>query len=465
MIIKILGTVLCIFLISVLLTNIVIPAVHKSINSNYVKEISKTEFEAGVAGSERVRCIDDNEEALLWRLRMIGNAEKSIIMATFDLRADESGTDVMAALYHAAEKGVKVQLLIDGIYQLLFLKDSDTFQALCTHSNIEVRFYNPVNLENIYKVNYRMHDKYLMIDNKMYLLGGRNTTDTFLGEVHKGSNIDREVLVYNTSSETGNSFGQLNDYFQKIWNEPCVKKSEGRLKESVIQKEFEQFSKRYDTLTEKHGDFARFDAWLEDTYDADKITLISNGIHPGNKEPKVLYTIGELAKERNEIVIQTPYAVCNNYMYDVLKNMKSEADVSIILNAVEKGSNPWGCTDYLNQKQKILDTGANVYELMNIYAVHTKAVLMDDNLSIIGSYNLDMRSTYLDTELMLVIDSEELNAHIRETIEGYKERSLEVLSDGTEMVGNEYKERELTSKKKVFYSVLRVIIRPFRHLL
>ena len=52
---------------------------------------------------------------------MIGAAKKSIVLATFDLRADESGTDLLAALNHAAEKGVEIKLLIDGIYQQLFL--------------------------------------------------------------------------------------------------------------------------------------------------------------------------------------------------------------------------------------------------------------------------------------------------------------------------------------------------------
>lgn len=92
-----------------------------------------------------------------------------------------------------------------------------------------------------------------------------------------------------------------------------------------------------------------------------------------------------------------------------------------------KGSNPWGCTDYLNQKKKILETGADVYELMNDYPVHTKAVLINDRLSVVGSYNLDMRSTYLDTELMLVIDSEKLNQQIHETESDYMEKAKRYL--------------------------------------
>ena len=72
------------------------------------------------AGGERIRCIDDNEEALLWRLRMIGTAKESIVLSTFDLRADDNGTKILAALNCAAARGVKIQLLIDGIISNCF---------------------------------------------------------------------------------------------------------------------------------------------------------------------------------------------------------------------------------------------------------------------------------------------------------------------------------------------------------
>ena len=152
-------------------------------------------------------------------------------------------------------------------------------------------------------------------------------------------------------------------------------------------------------------------------------------------------------------------------MYDVLTEISSHADLKIILNAVEKGSNPWGCTDYLNQKKKILKTGADVYELMNEHAVHTKAALIDDRLSVVGSYNLDMRSTYLDTELMLVIDSQELNEQIQKNENIYMEKSKEVLSNGQETQGAQYETKVLNWQKKLFYGVLRIIIRPLRQLL
>ena len=120
-------------LIVILAVNIILPLIKRNPDAAYEKELEQTTFteetmkdvggnQAGKKNAERIRCIDDNEEALLWRLRMIGNAKKSIVLSTFDLRPDDSGTKIIAALYTAAERGVQVQILIDGIYQKLFLE-------------------------------------------------------------------------------------------------------------------------------------------------------------------------------------------------------------------------------------------------------------------------------------------------------------------------------------------------------
>ena len=89
----------------------------------------------------------------MWRLRMIGAAKKSIVLATFDLRADESGTDLLAALDQAAKRGVEIKLLIDGIYQQLFLNGSKDFQALAARENVVVGVYNPVTPAGLFKLN------------------------------------------------------------------------------------------------------------------------------------------------------------------------------------------------------------------------------------------------------------------------------------------------------------------------
>lgn len=493
-----------------MLVNVFAPLYCKKPDTKFEETLKTTEFTSDTPGNERIRCIDDNEEALLWRLRMIGAAKKSIVLATFDLRADESGTDLLAALNHAAEKGVEIKLLIDGIYQQLFLNGSKEFQALAARENVEVGVYNPVSPIGLFKLNYRMHDKYVIVDDKMYLLGGRNSNDIFLGDYSTGINVDRDILVCDTSKGKGESRQELEAYFQQIWNEDCVKIKDGREKNSSeifaseevtddseskegnseksvsadkdvtteveitgasknnpskYEKQYQSLEARYSVMTEKYADIETYNAWEKDTIPANKITLINNGTQAAPKTPLVLQAIRYLSQDADKVTIQTPYVICNSYMYDTLGEIASHAQLKIILNAVEKGSNPWGCTDYLNQKKKILKTGADVYELMNDVPVHTKAVLLDDRLSIVGSYNLDMRSTYLDTELMLVIDSPELNQQIQSTENTYIEKSKEVLSNGQETEGAQYETKVLNWQKKLFYGVLRIIIRPLRQLL
>lgn len=168
----------------------------------------------------------------MWRLRMIGAAKKSIVLATFDLRADESGTDLLAALDQAAKRGVEIKLLIDGIYQQLFLNGSKDFQALAERENVVVGVYNPVTPAGLFKLNYRMHDKYVIVDDEMYLLGGRNSNDIFLGDYTTDINVDRDILVCDTTNGKGESLQDLEAYFQQIWNEGCVKIKGGRKKNS-----------------------------------------------------------------------------------------------------------------------------------------------------------------------------------------------------------------------------------------
>ena len=177
------------------------------------------------------------------------------------------------------------------------------------------------------------------------------------------------------------------------------------------------------------------------------------------------YSLHRLMMSGKQATIYTPYIICGREMYDDLSQLTdNNVSVEIITNDVAKGANPWGCTDYLNEKEKIWRTGVKVYEYMAPHSCHTKAVLIDDRMSIVGSYNLDMRSTYLDTELMLAVDSTELNAIIRKEAEHDKTFS-KTMANGKYTYGENYKTKELSTGKKLFYATLRQIIKPLRRFL
>lgn len=84
---------------------------------------------------------------------------------------------------------------------------------------------------------------------------------------------------------------------------------------------------------------------------------------------------------------------------------KKVPEVRMMTNSIANNGNPFGAMDYRANKSKLLDTGIQILEYDGGISYHGKCFVIDNRLSAIGSFNWDMRSAYLDTELMLVIDS------------------------------------------------------------
>lgn len=174
---------------------------HKKVSPSFQKEYKNRDFYNLTTGTEQISYVDDNHLALLYRLRMIEEAEKEIILSTFDFNSDNAGKDIISALIHAAERGVHVQIIVDGISGFSDMKCNPWFQALASIESVSIKIYNPVNILKPWKLQARLHDKYLIIDHKMYLLGGRNTSDLFLGDYSDNKNIDQELFVYETQND------------------------------------------------------------------------------------------------------------------------------------------------------------------------------------------------------------------------------------------------------------------------
>lgn len=439
---------------------------HKKVSSTFVKDFEKRSFTNDQAGTERVSYLNDNVEALLYRLRMAEEAKKEIILSTFDFNSDHAGHDIMSVLYQAANRGVKVRIIVDGISGFLDLKGDPWFQALVSHDNVNIRTYNPVNLLKPWTIQARLHDKYFIVDDKMYLLGGRNTANLFLGDYSSKKNIDRELFVYETQASSDSSIYQLKDYFEHVWTSQDSKNYTCRKMTDKVKNCITQLEKQYLDLQTQYPQAYETWNWESLTKETQKVSLLSNPVNAGNKEPWMWYALNQLMKQGEKVTIYTPYIICGKEMYqDLHQLIQNGTCVDIITNAVSSGANPWGCTDYLNQKENIWKTGANVYELMGKHSCHTKALLIDNHMTILGSYNMDMRSTYQDTELMLAVDSPELNAEIAKEMETDKTYSRTMEDDGTYTYGEYYKEKEMSTGKKIFYAVLRVVTIPIRRFL
>ncbi|MCC8357002.1 MAG: phospholipase D-like domain-containing protein, partial [Oscillospiraceae bacterium] len=257
------------------------------------------------AGAPHVLALETNEEALEWRLRVIESAEEELVLSTFKWEDDETGRAVMAAVYDAAERGVHVRILIDGMNGQLRLSSSEAFHALAALENVEVRYYNPVNILKPWLLNYRLHDKYIIADGSAYILGGRNVNDLSLSG-NADANADRDVLVYETEPGEDTSLAQLMAYSEQVWDMDCVKEvswspSDKRLTQGVSELE----------AARMEATAADFEA---STLEAASVTLLSNPAEAGTKAPVLFESLCAVMAEGEDVVIQTPYIICTRGM-------------------------------------------------------------------------------------------------------------------------------------------------------
>ncbi len=437
-----------------------------------VSEAVKADFQAEslyaeTEGPERVLSIDDNRDAVLWRIRAIDSAQETIIFSCFDFRDDDTGQVLMAALYGAAERGVQIRMILDGYMTGMDMIGSSRFKALVSHPNVEVKFYNPVNLLTPWTFTFRMHDKYVIIDEQMYILGGRNSDDVSLSDSIRVYNDDRDLLVYET--DPGNpdtSLAQLEAYFTSIWDLSCSKETTCQVTAKVTEAG-EELKTKYEHLEEEYPEaytkVLREEDYLALTTGTNQITLLHNTQEPSVREPVLWYQLTQLMMDKENVLIESPYVICNSVMYQGLSEVcESTGEVAIMTNAREIGNNICGNADYMNEKNNLLKTGVTIYEYLGERYRHTKTILIDDRISVVGSFNWDMRSTYLDTELMLVVDSESFNEELRAQAEEHQDQSRKVRPDGTTEEGVEEWAWEWPWYKAVGYAIMRVLIIPFR---
>lgn len=421
---------------------------------------------------DRAHVVEENTEALELRLRMAEEARERIILSTFDFREDESTWDFGAALYQAAERGVHIEIMVDGISGFLRMERNPFFYALSSHPQIEIRIYNMPNPLLPWTINGRMHDKYIICDDKVLLLGGRNTFSYFLGDYETDDrSYDREVMIYNTDYENGmeNSvISQVEEYFRGVWDGPYMKvfhDDESLDSKKKIQAAIKKLKERYDELSNHYPQCYGQYSYKEHTVEIRKATLISGETGIYGKKPLVWDTLKNLmANARESVVLHTPYAVLDSPMEEGMKEIAGKVeDFSMIINSVENGDNVVASSDYLIHKKDILETGVRLYEFDGGDSSHGKSILIDDDMAIIGSYNLDMRSTYMDTELMLAVEGEEFSRELKGHMDTFQEKSRLVLDEKNYEVPEGLVVQELPLKKKIIYRVLGPVLQLFRY--
>lgn len=523
---KIVARVMLIFLLYVVLGALVPFMYQPKVKKEYQQQSNTSRFyNENAISVDRAAIVETNKEALDIRMTMFEEAKERIVLSTFDIRLGKSCTDIFSSLLEAADRGVQVQILVDGLYGGIHMKMEPIFYLAGTHENIEIKFYNIPNILLPWTINGRMHDKYILIDDKLLLLGGRNTFDYFLGDyTDKNLSYDREVFIYNTASDesedkmeisqnnasftekdiiqkdsleinieanteenmvketsiveeknksTESVIKEVYAYFDTIWNsKDCktvykdipfwISKKAITTERNRLKQHYENMKAKTPSLFDKSMDYNEYTVAIQ------KASFINNPIHILAKQPYIWYEITELAKESKEkVYLHTPYAVFSKAMYQDITKLIKEENKNIIMqvNSRAVGDNVMASSDYTLSRKKLLKTGIKLYEFQGDYSSHGKSALFDSDLSLISSYNVDMRSTYVDTEVAIVIHGEEFNQLLEEKIMDMEAQSLEVDVDGNyvEKVGVE--KVELSFGKKILFSITSILFQLIRYLI
>lgn len=170
-----------------------------SAESAMAAEARAAEMFEDQATGDRAMIIESSADALDERIRLMEQAKQEIIIVTYENHDGESTRDLLATAIRKAAEGVRVRFLVDGIAGRFDHMGGDLFRAVAAYPNIEVRFYNLVRPLTPWKHMGRMHDKYVIVDDTAFILGGRNMFDKFLGEyTTTNRSLDREVLIYDS---------------------------------------------------------------------------------------------------------------------------------------------------------------------------------------------------------------------------------------------------------------------------
>ncbi|MGG4266956.1 phospholipase D-like domain-containing protein [Peribacillus simplex] len=362
---------------------------------------------------DRVLLLEDGYESGLVRMRMIQEAQHSIDIAYYAFGKGKSCELILGALFEAADRGVKVRILLDGISHGLRGQLSDVRYALASHENIELRYYETFKPFKPWTWHNRLHDKMITTDGKLGIIGGRNIADKYLANnPPKNYVYDRDVLIFNAEQEKDSVIVEMKSYIHELWIHPYTSKVFANL--SKRQKEKgkrvrDTLLNQYSKAMHNNADFVNpaID-WSKSTTPTKKVSFIHNPIERFNKYPFVWRSLVDIAANANKSVfIQSPYIVPTGAMKEyVPKNMNSKADWTILTNSVATTPNAIAFSGYLALRDSIIETGARLYEYSKQYSLHGKSAVYDQRLSAVGSFNLDSRSAFLNTESMVIIDSE-----------------------------------------------------------
>lgn len=419
----------------------------------------------GAHRADKVALIESGSVGAKVRLGLIDQAKESIDIAYYTLTDGSYTREFLSYLLHAADRGVRVRILLDGATQIAYIRGElkQILQAMHAHPCIDVKYFEPLRILHPYRWNYRLHEKLMVFDNNYALIGGRNIGDKYYleDEVKERFVKDRDVLFYNESMMS--IVQDILHYYDELWTYNYTKE----MKHTISSKNMKEIEKIFKEMEEEHTHSIELISIPLNWHEVELSTFIHNNVGNGNKDPLCLKALLELASDAKvSMLLQSPYLIPSKQMVSYYNQYEIDlSKATILTNSLYSSPNPIAVSAYYAHRNTIIENVNAVYEFQGSGSIHAKTYLFDDDIAVLGTYNIDSRSSFINTESIVIIKSKSFSDELRENMQVDFDKSLLVKKDYSYEKSESISEGEVSSCKRRGNLFLSKITRLFEHLL
>ena len=402
------------------------------------------------------------------RIQLARRAQRTLDVQYYQIENDETGRYLLRTLRDAAQRGVRVRVLMDDLYTA---GEDELLRGFVATPNVELRLFNPfpagrgslltrftASLFDFSRVNRRMHNKLFIADGAMAVAGGRNIGNQYFRRTAGENFIDLDTFV------TGALIPRLGSLFDQYWNSPYVRPVESvvasTLPNDELQRRFEAATGPDTTPPPPKpapNDLLGYGPIAEDL-DAGRLGLIwttaeayadspdrvigktaSYGGVPLLDVDSVRYNVVEqMRRARSEVTIVSPYLIPGAAGLEVMNEIRRrQVKISVVTNSLAATDEPLVHTAYRRYRPEMLRLGAELYELStnrtrrsvrlglfgtSVGRLHAKSAVIDQRILFVGSMNFDPRSEVHNTEIGLFIRSPEMAQQALKLLEVLKQQ-------------------------------------------
>ena len=361
------------------------------------------------AKGDLFRILSDEYSALTVRNDLMRDAKKEILLCTYIIEGDEIGYNNLKIMAEAAERGVEVKMILDGLGKrvprkmLLYMKDR----------GVQIKIYNKKNWKRPFMLYRRLHGKMLIVDGQYCLIGGRNLNDQYFRMDSVGNFLDREVLI---RSDT--AVDKAHRHFDEMWDHEVICTDlEGVFNPAdrapcqlLLDSSALTVKSQMPLLRRVRGvDMINPSVAVKPTTNPVQFVYPSFTRHRKNGrvrrsnriDRRVSHALLELiAAADSTLDIESAYFLLTRSWFKSLKAARKRGvRVRVITNSVASNDLPVIQAIYINRRGRYRRAGIQLYEYCGDRMVHLKTLTIDKQIAMIGSYNLDKTSEKRNTEV------------------------------------------------------------------